>query len=66
LGHQVYYALIRPGFKESNRKGSYVKMVHNDGRIIVFPYHPEIDRYTLNVALKDANIDIEDFLNKVK
>lgn len=41
-------------------------MVHPDGRKIVFPYHDEVDRYTLKGALKDADIDIEEFLNQVK
>lgn len=41
-------------------------MVHPDGRIIVFPYHNEVDRYTLKGSLRDANVDIEEFLKQVK
>ncbi len=40
-------------------------MKHPDGRKIVFPYHDEIDRYTLKGALKEAEIDIEEFLRNV-
>jgi predicted RNA binding protein YcfA (HicA-like mRNA interferase family) len=54
------------GFKEISRKGSHVKMVHKDGRKIVFPYHNEVDRYTLKGALKDAEIDIKEFLKFIK
>jgi len=53
-GRQVLAALERMGFVEIHRKGSHVKMVHSDGRKIVFPYHEEIDRFTLKGALKAA------------
>jgi predicted RNA binding protein YcfA (HicA-like mRNA interferase family) len=65
-GKQVLNALQRLGFIEVDRKGSHVKMQHPDGRKIVFPYHDEIDRYTLKGALRDASIDIEEFLKQVK
>ena len=48
-----------------HRKGSHVKMKHPDGRKIVFPYHNEVDRYTLKGALKDAGISIEEFLKNL-
>jgi len=50
---------------EVHRKGSHVKMKHSDGRTIVFPYHDEVDRYTLKGALRDASIEIEDFLRQL-
>jgi len=65
-GKQVVAALTRLGFAEVHRKGSHVKMKHTDGRLIVFPFHDEIDRFTLKGALRDAEIDIEDFLKQVK
>ena len=46
-GRQVLGALQRLGFVEIHRKGSHVKMEHPDGRRIVFPFHDEVDRYTL-------------------
>jgi predicted RNA binding protein YcfA (HicA-like mRNA interferase family) len=63
---QVLAALTRLGFIEVHRKGSHVKMKHADERVIVFPFHDEVDRYTLKGALRDANIDIEDFLKELK
>ena len=63
---QVLRALERIGFIETSRKGSHIKMTHTDGRIIVFPCHKEIDRYTLKGALKDVDIDITLFLENVK
>lgn len=64
-GDQVLSALKRLGFVEVHRRGSHVKMVHPDGRKIVFPYHDEVDRYTLKGALNDADVDIEEFLTRV-
>jgi predicted RNA binding protein YcfA (HicA-like mRNA interferase family) len=58
-GRQVLSALTRLGFVEVHRKGSHVKMKHADGRLIVFPFHDEIDRFTLKGALRDAEIEIK-------
>ncbi len=41
-------------------------MEHPDGRRIVFPFHDEIDRYTLKGALTDADVDLTGFLKQVK
>lgn len=65
-GKQVASALERLGFVEVHRRGSHVKMQHPDGRIIVFPFHDEVDRYTLRGALRDAEVDIQDFLEAVR
>jgi predicted RNA binding protein YcfA (HicA-like mRNA interferase family) len=64
-GKQVLAVLRRLGFEEIHRKGSHVKMKHQDGRVIVFPYHDEVDRYTLKGALRDAEIDERDFFNQL-
>jgi len=65
-GRQVLAALERLGFVELHRRGSHVKMEHPDGRRIVFPFHDEVDRHTLNGALQDANVGIEQFPDEVK
>ena len=65
-GRQVVTALERLGFVEVHRKGSHVKMRHPDGRIIVFPYHDEIDRFTLKGSLRDAEVDLESFLREIR
>ena len=65
-GRQVLAALQRPGFVRIHGKGSHVKLKHPDGRLIVFPYHDEVDRYTLKGALRDADVNVEAFLDKVK
>ena len=65
-GKQVLTTLQRLGFLEIHRKGSHVKMKHPDGRLIVFPYHNEVDRYTLKGALQDADIDLDEFIENFK
>jgi predicted RNA binding protein YcfA (HicA-like mRNA interferase family) len=65
-GKQVLNALERLGFVEVRRNGSHVKMRHADGRMIVFPFHDEVDRYTLKGALRDAGVSVEEFLEHVK
>ena len=65
-GKQLLTTLKRLGFLEASRRGSHVKMVHPDGRKIVFPYHDEVDRHTLKGALRDADIETEEFLKNIK
>ena len=65
-GRQVLAALQRLGFVRVHGRGSHLKMKHPDGRIIVFPYHDEVDRYTLKGALRDAEVDLEEFLRQVR
>jgi predicted RNA binding protein YcfA (HicA-like mRNA interferase family) len=65
-GRQVLKALERLGFSEAHRKGSHVKMKHADGRVIIFPFHDEVDRYTLRGALRDADVSEDEFLEQVK
>jgi predicted RNA binding protein YcfA (HicA-like mRNA interferase family) len=48
------------------RKGSHVKVKHADGRVIVFPFHDEVDRYTLKGALRDAEVDLSVFLSLIR
>jgi len=65
-GKQVLSALTRLGFNEVHRKGSHVKMKHTDGRLIVFPFHDEVDLFTLKGALRDAEIEVEDLIKQIK
>ena len=65
-GKQVVRALERLEFVEVARKGSHVKMKHADGRVIVFPFHDELDRFTLKGALRDADVEVEDFLRVIR
>ncbi len=65
-GRQTVKTLERLGFVETHRKGSHVKMKHADGRLIVFPFHDEVDRFTLKGALRDADVALDEFLKNVR
>ena len=65
-GRQVVKTLERLGFAETHRKGSHVKMKHADGRMIVFPFHDEVDRFTLKGALRDAEVNLDDFVKNIR
>lgn len=65
-GRQVIKTLERLGFAEVHRKGSHVKMRHEDGRMIVFPFHDEVDRFTLKGALRDSDIDLDEFIKSIR
>ncbi|HQZ82693.1 MAG TPA: type II toxin-antitoxin system HicA family toxin [Pyrinomonadaceae bacterium] len=65
-GKQVVRTLERLGFVEVHRRGSHVKMRHADGRMIVFPLHSEVDRFTLKGALNDAEIDLHEFAKNIR
>jgi predicted RNA binding protein YcfA (HicA-like mRNA interferase family) len=65
-GRQVLKTFERLGFVEVHRKGCHVKMRHADGRVIVFPFHDEVDRFTLKGALRDAGVSVEEFLEQLR
>jgi predicted RNA binding protein YcfA (HicA-like mRNA interferase family) len=65
-GRQVLAALQRLGFQEVHRKASHLKMHHPDGRRIVFPFHAEVDRYTLKGALRDGGVEVNDFVREIR
>lgn len=62
----MFPTIVRLGFREIHRKGSHVKMEHTDGRRIVFPFHDEVDRHTLQGALRDADVDESQFLHTLR
>ena len=55
------------GFHPVRQSGSHVIFKHVDGRMTVVPNHPgeEIGRGLLRKIIRDIDISIEDFLQKV-
>ena len=53
-------------FYKNPQKGQPCQMEHSDGRIIVYPYHDEADRYTLKGALRDAEIEEKESIEDIK
>ncbi len=65
-GRQVLRAFEKLGFEEIHRRGSHVKMKHPDGRILVFPLHDSVDRFTLKGVLQDADVPVDDFIEALR
>lgn len=58
---EIIKALTNIGYKFVSQKGSHMK--YSDGEhVVIIPNHSEIARGTLMGILKQANINIEDFV----
>jgi len=55
------------GFRELRQKGSHLVMGHPDGRITVIPVRSgdEIGRGLLRKIIRDAGVEVEEFLTHV-
>ena len=63
--NEVIKVLHEFGFENISQKGSHRK--YSDGQnVVIIPMHDEIAKGTLKSILKQANITIEEFLDKYK
>ena len=63
---RVVRVLERAGFKVVGQRGSHIRMEKRlgEGRItVIVPAHIPIKRSTLARIIKDAGLDLEEFLN---
>ena len=58
---EVLAALKRGGFEEVSRRGSHVKLRHEDRRTVIVPDHREIARGTMRSILRQAGMTPEEF-----
>lgn len=61
-GEDVCRALERAGFVRKSQKGSHVKLVHPDGRIVIVPMHKELAPGTLRSVLRQAGLTTEQLI----
>ena len=61
---EIIRVLEKYGFKFVKQKGSHIKY-SNGWKIVIIPNHSEIAKGTLKSILKQANIDLDDFLNNL-
>jgi len=55
------------GFKPVRQTGSHIHLFHHQNRrLVTVPNHPEIAAGTLISILKQANIEKDEFLKRVK
>ena len=64
---EVVGALRAFGFQEVRQRGSHLVMRHPDGRTTVVPIHSgeEIGRGLLRKIIRDAGVEVEEFLERV-
>ena len=58
---EVLAALKRAGFEEVSRRGSHIKLRHEDRRTVIVPDHREIARGTMRSILRQAGMTPEEF-----
>lgn len=63
-GNTVVSALEKAGFQVIRQKGSHVRMIHADGRLVTIPVHAgkTIGRGLLRKILRDAELIREEFI----
>ena len=63
-GDQIVRALERHGFLVTRQRGSHVRLVHPDGRVVTVPIHAgqDVGRGLLQKILRDAELRAEDLL----
>jgi predicted RNA binding protein YcfA (HicA-like mRNA interferase family) len=64
-GRQAIRALETLGYEEVSRRGSHVKLRNESGRTVIVPDHRELARGTLASILRQAGVQIEDFLDSL-
>ena len=63
-GNTFINALGKVGFQVIRQKGSHVRMIHVDGRVVTIPVHSgkTIGRGLLRKTLQDAELTREEFV----
>ena len=63
-GNIVISTLRNVGFQVIRQKGSHVRMIHEDGRVVTIPVHAgkTIGRGLLRKILRDAELTREEFI----
>ncbi|AFY85631.1 type II toxin-antitoxin system HicA family toxin [Chroococcidiopsis thermalis] len=64
-GSEVIHALEKVGFQVVRQKGIYVRMQHEDGRVVTIPVHAgkNVGRGLLRKILRDAKMTREEFID---
>lgn len=60
--------LQKAGFVAQRQRGSHIRLVHPDGRIVSMPMHAgqDIGRGLLRKILRDADLSVEEFLELLR
>jgi predicted RNA binding protein YcfA (HicA-like mRNA interferase family) len=64
---EIIKILATFGFKPVRQTGSHIHLLHLENRrLVTIPNHPEIAQGTLIAILRQADIEREEFLKRVK
>jgi predicted RNA binding protein YcfA (HicA-like mRNA interferase family) len=65
-GAEVVKALLRKGFTVRRQHGSHIILRRNDPfSQTVVPNHKQIDRGTLRAILRQAGVDVDEFISLI-
>lgn len=65
-GKETVRALELIGFVKISQPGSHIKMRNSDGHIAIIPDHDELAKGTLRSILRQANLDVGEFIKLTK
>lgn len=61
-GRDIVGRLVRLGYTVRRQKGSHIRLYHPTRGPVTVPDHPEVDRGTLRSILRQADLNLEEFL----
>lgn len=61
-GKEVIRVLLKIGYLVNDQKGSHIHLRHPIRKPLTVPNHPEIARGTLRVIIKDAGLNVDEFV----
>jgi predicted RNA binding protein YcfA (HicA-like mRNA interferase family) len=65
-GSGAIKALQLNGFEKVSQRGSHVKLRHKDRRSVIIPEHYELAKGTLRSILRQADVDVEEFIKLIR
>lgn len=65
-GIEMIKALNHAGFIQISQRGSHVKLRHEEGLIVIVPLHKELAKGTLRSILRQADIEVNEFIKLFK
>lgn len=65
-GRDVIKALQLIGYVQISQRGSHVKLRNKSGKTVIIPNHKELAKGTLRSILRQADIEVAEFIKLVK
>lgn len=63
-GRKIVRAFLKIGYRQVSQRGSHIKIRNDaDDITLIIPDHKEVDRWTLKGILKDAGLNVDEFVS---